>query len=112
MYIRILSKLYSYEKFILKILSRILMTSFFTIFLLACSKITQNNFEKIKPNMSMQEVVTLLGEPSSSESIMIVGISGTSAVWKDEQAEIDIQFLNNKVTVKSFSKLTESQTHR
>lgn len=75
----------------------------FTLF--ACSKITQENFEKVKPNMTMKEVIGILGEPTDSQSIMIAGISGTSAIWKDEQAEIDIQFLNDKVTVKSFSKL-------
>lgn len=52
----------------------------------------------------MQEVVALLGEPTSAESINIAGISGTSAVWKDNNAEIDIQFLNDRVTVKAFSK--------
>jgi hypothetical protein len=75
--------------------------------LFACSKISQKNFDKIKNDMTMQEVVSILGEPSSAESINVVGISGTSAVWKDKDAEIDIQFLNERVAVKSFSKLSE-----
>jgi hypothetical protein len=54
----------------------------------------------------MKEVISILGEPTNSESITIAGISGTSAVWKDKDAEIDIQFLNDRVTVKSFSKST------
>lgn len=54
--------------------------------------------------MTMKEVIAILGEPTSSESISIAGISGTSAVWQDRYSEIDIQFLNDKVTVKTFGK--------
>jgi len=72
--------------------------------LFACSKITQENSDKIKENMTMKDVIAILGEPTSSESINIAGIAGTSAVWKDKNAEIDIQFLNDRVIVKAFSK--------
>lgn len=76
--------------------------------LLACSKVTQENFNKIKPNMTMKEVISILGEPTNSDSVNIAGISGTSAIWKEKEAEIDIQFLNDKVTVKSFSKSSDT----
>lgn len=78
----------------------------------ACSKITQTNFEKIQNNMTMKQVIAILGEPTSSESITIAGISGTSAVWKDRKGEIDIQFLNDQVAVKSFSKSTPPSEKR
>jgi hypothetical protein len=74
------------------------------LLLIACGKVTQHNFEKITPNMSMKEVESILGTPTSAESVNIGGISGTSAVWKDNDVEISIQFLNDKVTVKSLSK--------
>jgi len=86
------------------ILLRVFVAICLCFFLLACSKVSQENFDKIKTNMTMQEVVAILGEPTSSESINIAGISGTSSVWKDQSAEIDIQFLNDRVTVKAFSK--------
>lgn len=93
------------------------MASFFKTILLtclclglfACSKYTQENFDKIKNNMSMKEVIAILGEPGNSESVNIMGIAGTSAVWKDKNAEIDIQFLNNVVVVKAFSKLKNDE---
>lgn len=81
-----------------------LLILFITFSIMSCSKITQSNFDKVKPNMTMQEVITVLGEPSSSDSVNIAGISGTSAVWQDKNAEINIQFLNNRVTIKVFSK--------
>jgi hypothetical protein len=80
----------------------LLLFSFLLLF--ACSKITLSNFDKIKPNMTMKEVVAILGEPTNSESVTIVGVSGTSAIWKNTNAEIDIQFLNGRVLVKTFSK--------
>jgi hypothetical protein len=91
-------------------LLKVLITLFFCIFLFACSsKVSQNNFEKIKTNMIMKEVIVILGEPTSSESVNIAGVSGTSAVWKDSDAEIAIQFLNDRVAVKAFSKFNEDK---
>ena len=55
--------------------------------------------------MTMQEVTAILGKPTSSESLSIAGVSGASAVWKDKQNEIDIQFLNDRMTVKTFGKV-------
>ncbi len=82
----------------------------FVVFLItSCSKVTQSNFDKIKPNMTMQEVITVLGEPTNSDSINIAGISGTSAVWQGNNAEINIQFLNNRVTIKVFNKPNKKQ---
>jgi len=74
-------------------------------FIIGCSNYSQTNFDKIQTDMTMQEVVDILGEPTSSESLNIAGISGTTAVWKDSSARINIQFLNNKVTIKTFSKV-------
>ena len=88
-----------------KLVLTLLCTACFCVYLVACSKITQQNFDLIKNNMTMKEVITILGEPINSESINIAGISGTSAVWKDKNAEIDIQFLNDRVAVKAYSKL-------
>jgi hypothetical protein len=86
------------------LLGKIFLTLFVVFLITSCSKVTQSNFDKIKPNMTMQEVITILGEPSSSDSINIAGISGTSAVWQSHNAEINIQFLNNRVTIKAFNK--------
>jgi len=79
----------------------------FTLF--ACSRISQENFDKIKPGMTMQEVTAILGEPSTSEAINIGGISGNSAAWKDSKSEISIQFLNDRVTIKSFNRTPDGQ---
>ena len=75
------------------------------LLLTACgSKINQSNFDKIQDGMSETDVKALLGTPSSSDSVGIGGLSGTSDVWQDEHGSISIQFVNGKVKLKSFSK--------
>lgn len=90
-----------------KTLLKSLALGFLCVLVFACSKLSQQNFDKIKTNMTMQEVTAIIGQPTSSESINIAGISGTSAVWKNKDAEIDIQFLNDRVAVKAFSSSAE-----
>lgn len=72
--------------------------------LAACSKITQDNFAKIQEGMSEQEVATLLGSPTESNSVNVLGVSGTSSRWVSKDAEITIRFVNGKVALKTFDK--------
>ncbi|MDA8108045.1 MAG: outer membrane protein assembly factor BamE [Betaproteobacteria bacterium] len=73
--------------------------------LAACgSKITEDNFAKIHEGMTRDEVTGILGEPTESSSVDILGVSGSSATWTDKRARITIQFVNDKVRLKSFSK--------
>jgi hypothetical protein len=92
-------------KFLLKYLFIICL-----FLLLGCSRITQANFDKIQPGMSMTEVIHFLGEPTSSDSINIGGLSGTAATWKDKNSIITIQFLNDTVQIKSFSHADKSSS--
>lgn len=73
------------------------------LMLAACNRVSQRNFDKIQSSMTMQQVTQILGEPTNSDSVMIAGVSGTSAVWSDGKNEITIQFLNGKVFFKTFS---------
>lgn len=72
--------------------------------LAACSKVTQENFSKLEAGMSEQQVYALLGEPTESSSINLGGLSGTSAVWRDKDAEIRVQFFNGTLKVMDFRK--------
>ena len=87
--------------------------SFVMFFLLvACSKINSANFEQIKPGMTMAQVVKILGEPTSVESVNIAGISGTSASWKNHDATVVIQFFNDQVGIKTFSKTGQNNSQQ
>lgn len=74
--------------------------------LTACegSKITQENFDRIKTGMNQAEVHGILGEPTDASSIDIAGFSGTAAVWKRKDVTITIQLVNGKVVSKQFHK--------
>jgi hypothetical protein len=100
------------EEVMNKSIFKILFLMVICFLLFACSRITQENFEKIKPGMTSKEVMAILGEPTSSDSVNIAGVSGTASIWKDRHAEIDIQFLNDKVLVKFFNKANESNQQR
>ena len=74
------------------------------LLLAACSKVTQDNFAKIKDEMTEQEVAAILGSPTESSSTSLVGITGTSSRWADKDAVITVRFVNGKVVLKTFEK--------
>lgn len=74
------------------------------LLLAACSKITQDNFDKIKDEMTEQEVAAILGAPTESSSTSVLGISGTASRWASADAVIVVRFVNGKVVLKSFDK--------
>jgi hypothetical protein len=80
----------------------ILAVSF--VCLVACSKITQENFSKVQEGMPEQEVVALLGTPSESNSVNVLGISGTTSRWVAGDSAITVRFVNGKVALKTFDK--------
>jgi RecG-like helicase len=89
---------------------RVIFSFFIFVSLVACtSRISQQNFEKVQPGMTMQQVVQILGEPTTSESVNIAGIAGTSATWKDRNGVIVIQFFNDQAKIKTFSKGSQQQ---
>ena len=69
-----------------------------------CSRITQENFLKIQEGMTEQEVTSVLGSPTESNSMNVLGVSGTASRWVGNDAEIVVRFVNGKVALKSFDK--------
>ena len=76
--------------------------------LVGCTRLTQENYNKIEEGMAYQDVLTILGEPTESKSIGIGPLSGTAATWDDGTTRISIKFLNEKVQLKSLEKVTDS----
>jgi hypothetical protein len=74
------------------------------VLLVACSKVTADNFAKIQDGMSEQDVLALLGKPSESQSVNLLGVSGTSSRWVNGDAAITVRFVNGKVALKTFDK--------
>ena len=74
------------------------------LLLAACSRVTQENFAKVQDGMTEQEVSAILGSPTETSSGSILGLSGTSSIWKGGDAVITIRFVNGRVALKSFEK--------
>ena len=68
----------------------------------ACSRITQDNFTKVDIGMGERDVLALLGSPTESNSVDVLGVSGTSSRWVGRDAEITIRFVNGKVAYRAF----------
>lgn len=73
--------------------------------LAACgSRVSQENFDRIKAGMTKDEVVAILGKPDETSGFSLGSLSGESASWKGRDAAIDIQFANGKVMSKQYGK--------
>ncbi len=71
----------------------------------ACgTKINDANFEKVKMDMTSEEVRKLLGPPAETSSVTVGGFSSASSTWESEEGIISIQFMNGKVKAKQFTK--------
>jgi hypothetical protein len=70
----------------------------------ACSKITEENFAKIEPGMTEQEVIAVLGAPTESNGVSVLGVSGAAWRWVDRDAVIAVRFVNGKVALKTWDK--------
>jgi hypothetical protein len=74
------------------------------LFLAACSKVNQENFAEIQEGMSEEQVIALLGSPTESNSINVLGFSGTASRWVGRDAVITVSFVNGKAALKTFDK--------
>jgi hypothetical protein len=74
------------------------------LLLAACSRVTADNFEKIEDGMSEAQVRALLGNPTESSSVTVLGVSGSASRWSGRDAEIVVRFINGKVALKTFEK--------
>ena len=74
------------------------------LLLAACSKLTQENFDRIQDGMSETQVSAILGSPTESSSTSVLNVSGTASRWADKDAVIVVRFVNGKVVLKSFDK--------
>jgi nitrous oxide reductase accessory protein NosL len=74
------------------------------LFVAACSKVNQENFLKVQEGMSEEEVISLLGRATESNSVNVLGVSGTASRWLAGDTVITVRFVNGKVAFKSFDK--------
>lgn len=69
--------------------------------LLGCSKLTLENYNRIEPGMSYEEVTKLIGSPAKCDDVM--GLR--NCAWGDEKKSINVTFAAGKVLLFSSSNL-------
>ena len=68
------------------------------LLLTACSRLTEDNLQKIHNGMTTAEVKAILGEPTNSATSSALGIvSGTTYTYHTSSSDVKITFLNDKV---------------
>lgn len=67
-----------------------------------CSKVDEAHFSKIESGMSEAQVYAILGNPTETTSGEVLGIRATSAKWVSGDAVINVQFVGDKVRLKTF----------
>lgn len=88
-----------------------LLIALMSLLLLACVRVTADNYAQIQNGMSMAQVINILGDPTSTESVTFGGLSGTTAIWKHNDNQITIFFLNDKVQAKAFNQPINNNTN-
>ena len=88
------------------LLYRALLAGLLIVGLIGCSgsKITKENFDRIKLGMTQEEVQGILGPPTEASGLEIPMFSGTMSKWARGDTVITVQFVNSKVVAKEFSK--------
>lgn len=67
----------------------------FLLLTAGCSKLTKENYDKLKVGQEYDEVVSILGKADACSSTM--GIK--NCTWGDNQTHISVKFVGNKVVI-------------
>ncbi|MCK0509018.1 outer membrane protein assembly factor BamE [Aromatoleum anaerobium] len=79
----------------MKTLTRLLCLAALCAAAAACSKVTVENYDKIKVGMTYEEVKQLLGAPNQCSDVMTV----KSCTWGDEKRHVQVSFVADQVVL-------------
>lgn len=69
--------------------------------LIACSKLTPENYDRLRPGMSYLEVKSILGDPASCNDLLTV----KGCTWGDGKRYINVNFVADQVVLFNSSNL-------
>lgn len=61
--------------------------------LVACNKLTNDNYSKLKMGMERKEVERIFGKPVNCQNALMA----TNCSWSEGDASLQVQFVDNKV---------------
>ncbi len=84
-----------------KAMNLMVLTLVFGMIFLGCSKLNQENYEKIQMGMEYEQVVDIIGDPDKCDAVL-----GTKkCVWGNDEKHINIIFIGDKVVLPSMKGL-------
>ena len=84
-------KMNHFRRIMIQIILTICLLS--SLALLGCSKVNQENYDKLKIRMNYDEVLNILGKPDNCKSIL----NAKNCVWEESSKKITVKFVANKV---------------
>jgi len=66
----------------------------------ASAEINKEHYDKIKDDMTMQQVISILGQPTQMAEFNMLDKKHVIATWKDDGNVIVVQFVNGKVDLR------------
>jgi outer membrane protein assembly factor BamE (lipoprotein component of BamABCDE complex) len=82
----------------MKFIPTILFAAAALFLVTACSRLTEDNLQKVHNGMSSADVKAILGEPTSSQTGSALGlVSGTTYVYHTDTSDVKITFVDDKV---------------
>jgi len=70
-----------------------ILTIAILVLLAGCSKVSKENYDKLKTGQDYDEVVNLLGKPDKCSDML----GATSCTWGSEERNIQVSFINKKL---------------
>ncbi len=77
------------------------LTALSLALLCGCSKLSPENFEKVKTGMTTAEVKAILGNPSEVKTGDLLGVGTTTYIYKSGKKSAELSFINDAVMTKS-----------
>ncbi len=72
-----------------------LLLAALVLLLSGCSKLTKENYDQIKPGMSYEEVVAIIGKPDHCSEVIAL----SNCEWKEGDVAVHISFIGGKATI-------------
>jgi outer membrane protein assembly factor BamE (lipoprotein component of BamABCDE complex) len=85
------------------------LTGLVLALLAACSKVTADNYAKVKASMTREQVYDMLGKPDEVSGGDVGPISMSTETWKGSKQTVKITFGGDKVVLKSISPNDETE---
>ncbi len=74
---------------------RLLTVAALALSLTACSKVTADNYNKLKSGMTYEEVRAILGKPDNCSDLL----AARSCTWGDEKSYINVSFVGDQAVL-------------